>query len=115
VGEDSYDLVPLLLGRNADQPLREATVMESSQGVLAIRQGDWKLIPHLGSGGFTIPASVKPGPGEPIGQLYNLADDPGETSNRYAQEPQIVQRLTELLAKYRRGSRPVRERDDEVL
>jgi len=52
--------------------LREATVIESSQGVLDIRAGDWKLIPHLGSGGFTRPATIRPTPGGPIGQLYNL-------------------------------------------
>lgn len=101
VGEDSYDLLPLLMGRKITGSLREATVVESSQGVLTIRQGDWKLIPHLGSGGFTRPATVRPKPGEPIGQLYNLADDPGEMKNVYDREPQIVQRLKGLLEKYR--------------
>ncbi len=100
VGEDSYDLLPLLLGQKITQPLREATVIESSQGVLAIRLENWKLIPHLGSGGFTRPATVKPLPGGPIGQLYNLADDPGETDNLYDRQPQIVQRLKALLEKY---------------
>jgi arylsulfatase A len=102
VGEDSYDLLPLLLGRQIAGPLREATVSESSQGVLAIRQGDWKLIPHLGSGGFTRPATVRPTPGGPIGQLYNLQEDPQETNNLYGREPAIVKRLTALLEKYRR-------------
>jgi len=99
-GEDSYDLLPLMMGRKITGSLREATVMESSQGVLAIRQGDWKLIPHLGSGGFTRPATVKPSPGGPIGQLYNLADDPGEMNNLYDRKPDIVQRLKALLEKY---------------
>jgi hypothetical protein len=31
------------------------------------------------------------------GQLYNLADDPHELYNLYAQRPDIVARLTELL------------------
>jgi arylsulfatase A-like enzyme len=101
-GEDSYDLVPLLLGQTTMAPLREATVMESSQGILAIRLGVWKLIPHLGSGGFTKPATQKPAPGDPAGQLYNLADDPGETKNLYAEQAQVVQRLTALLEQYKR-------------
>jgi arylsulfatase A-like enzyme len=101
-GEDSYDLVPVLLGQATPGLLREATVMESSQGVLAIRQGVWKLIPHLGSGGFTKPATQKPAPGDPAGQLYNLADDPGETKNLYAEQPQVVQRLSALLERYKR-------------
>src|SRR4029077_19101015 len=77
-GEDSYNLLPLLRGEKHDKPLREATVIESSRGFLTIRQGAWKLIPKLGSGGFTNPAEEKPQQGEPAGQLYNLADDPGE-------------------------------------
>lgn len=100
-GEDSYDLLPLMMGQKITGSLREATVMESSQGVLAIRQGDWKLIPHLGSGGFTRPATIRPKPGEPIGQLYNLSDDPGEMNNLYDRQPEIVQRLKALLEKYR--------------
>lgn len=100
-GEDSYDLTPLLLGKPIARPLREATVMESSQGVLAIRQGDWKLIPHLGSGGFTKPATVKAKAGEAVGQLYNLVEDPGEMRNRYAEQPQMVRALTALLEKYK--------------
>jgi len=101
-GEDSYDLMPLLIGKATAEPLREATVIESSQGVQSIRQGDWKLIPHLGSGGFTKPATEKPKPGDFTGQLYNLADDPGETKNLYAAQPQVVQRLATLLEKYKR-------------
>jgi hypothetical protein len=58
------------------------------------------LIPQLGSGGFTLPATVKPQPGEPAGQLYNLQDDPGETKNLYAVQGEIVARLSKLLKKY---------------
>lgn len=54
-------------------------------------------------GGFTQPAVIKPGPGKPEGQLYNLADDLAETNNLYQKHPQIVERLTNLL-----GLRPVR-------
>jgi arylsulfatase A len=104
-GEDSYDIGPMLRGEKRVAPLREAAVVESSSGLLAIRQGDWKLIPQLGSGGFTKPARIKPAPGEPPGQLYNLADDPGEQKNRYAEKPEIVERLTALLEKYRREKR----------
>jgi Integrase core domain len=39
------------------------------------------------------------------GQLYNIADDPGERKNVYAEDPEIVQRLTELLERYRRDGR----------
>ncbi len=104
-GEDSYNLLPLLRSEKHDKPLREATVVESSRGFLTIRQGEWKLIPKLGSGGFTKPAEEKPKEGEPAGQLYNLADDPGETKNLYADKPEIVKRLTALLEQYQKKGR----------
>jgi arylsulfatase A len=83
--------------------------------MLAIRQGNWKLIPWLGNkslfegfdanGGFTEPSQETPQPGGPKGQLYKIADDPGERKNVYAEDPEIVQRLTELLEPYRRDGR----------
>ena len=60
------------------------------------------MIPHLGSGGFTKPATEQPKPGEAIGQLYNLADDPSESKNLYAEQPQVVKRLTALLEQTKR-------------
>ena len=98
-GEDSFDLTPLLLGEKRSTPVRDSLVSESSSGVLATRQGPWKLIPQLGSCGFTKPGKIKPAPGDPAGQLYNLADDPGEQRNLYAEHPEMVQRLTALLDK----------------
>lgn len=57
------------------------------------RSGDWKLINELGSGGFSQPTKIKPGPGGPAGQLYNLRTDRAETNNLYLQHPEIVARL----------------------
>lgn len=108
-GEDSYDLMPVLLGEPVEGPIREATVHHSVNGLFAIRQGSWKLIEGLGSGGFTQPVSVEPGPGDPLGQLYHLGDDPGETNNLYADHPEVVERLSALLDRYREQgySRPM--------
>jgi arylsulfatase A len=77
--------------------------------MFAIRQGPWKLIQGLGSGGFTAPAQVKPKPGGPQGQLYNLQDDPPEQKNLWLQEPEIVERLSALLERYQQQgySRPM--------
>ncbi len=108
-GEDSYDLMPVLLGESVEGPIREAAVHHSANGVFAIRQGAWKLIEGLGSGGFTQPVSVEPGPGDPLGQLYHLGDDPGETNNLYLERPEVVERLSALLDRYREQgySRPM--------
>ena len=107
-GEDSYSLLPVLLGENPATPLRDAAIHHSSDGMFAIRQGPWKLIEGRGSGGFTEPIRIEPGPGEPAGQLYNLSEDLGETNNIYRQHPDVVARLTALLDQYRQQghSRP---------
>lgn len=107
-GEDSYDLTPLLMGRQGAEPLREATIHHSARGMFAIRQGEWKLIEGLGSGGFSTPP-IDPGPGDPEGQLYNLSTDPQETNNLYKEHPEIVARLQTLLDQYRSQgySRPI--------
>ena len=61
--------------------------------MMMIRSGDWKLINGLGSGGFTKPSSIKPKPGEPAVQLYNLRTDPAETTNLAVQHPDKVKEL----------------------
>ncbi len=108
-GQDSYNLLPALLNPDLEKPIREATVHHSGNGLFAIRQGPWKLIQGLGSGGFTAPAQVKPKPGGPQGQLYNLQDDPGEQKNLWLEKPEIVAQLTTLLEKYKQQgySRPM--------
>lgn len=61
-----------------------------------MRHGPWKLIPGQGGGGV----GWKPGrvnSDEPAGQLYNLAENPGETDNLYEQRPDVVRRLEALL------------------
>ncbi|MCF6283800.1 MAG: arylsulfatase [Candidatus Hydrogenedentes bacterium] len=98
---DSYNLLPLLLGEEQTEPLREATVHHSINGMFAIRQGDWKFIDGKGSGGW----SGKGAAGAPPVQLFNLAKDPREEHNLQEQHPDIVQRLSALLARYKRDGR----------
>ncbi len=103
-GEDSYDILPAMLGQNGE-PIREALVHHSLRGMFAIRQGDWKLVVGQGSGGFSQPRGMKHDPTLPDGQLYNLADDPQETKNLYAQQPERVAAMTALLEKYQSEGR----------
>ena len=104
-GEDSFSILPILQGQQGDRPLRPATVTVSAGGLLTVRQGSWKLITGLGSGGFSKPGRIKPTSGGPRGQLYNLADDPGETTNLWSEQPEIVERLTTLLEGYKQTGR----------
>jgi arylsulfatase A len=87
---DSVSFLPALRGETHTRP---PIVMESGNGLMMIRSGPWKLIAGLGSGGFSKPSSLKPGPGDPAGQLYHLLDDPAETTNRFGEQPEIVERL----------------------
>jgi arylsulfatase A-like enzyme len=104
--EDSYDILPALLGRaEAGKPVRGPLVLHSGNGLFALRDGDWKFVDGLGSGGFTPPRNVRPKGGEPAGQLYNLRDDPAEQKNVYAENPQIVARMKALLERYKREGR----------
>ncbi len=107
--EDSYSFLHALLGQPSKQPVRDSVVHHSLEGMFAIRQGPWKLILGRGSGGFTEPKKLEPSSGEPVGQLYNLDDDPAETRNLYLKKPKLVEELTALLDQYREQghSRPL--------
>jgi arylsulfatase A-like enzyme len=95
--EDSYSLLPVLTGKTNTVTNQPAVVHISSIGYMVIRQGDWKLIQGLGSGGFTLPKEVKAAPGEAPWQLYNLAEDPHEDNNVYDKYPEKVKALTDML------------------
>ena len=90
-GQDSISLLPVLRGHSRSE--RTTAVHHSVRGMFAIRRANWKLIEGRGSGGFTVPRSIE----EPGGQLYDLAEDPRETRNLYAQRPEIVAELQDLL------------------
>lgn len=99
-GPDSFSFLPALTHQKASlTPIREQIAMKPGGPFMTLRSGDWKLITGLGSGGFSEPKRIKPGPGDPKGQLYNLAEDLGETTNLYSKHPAIVARLTAELKK----------------
>lgn len=102
--EDSFSMLRALLARRDAKP-RPPVVLHSSEGMFAIREGPWKLIRGLGSGGFSEPRLVEAKPGEPAGQLYHLRRDPGETVNLYEKHPEVVSRLEGLLEDVRRAGR----------
>lgn len=86
-GEDSFSLLPILRGE--DKPARPHAVSCAASGVPCLREGDWKLI-------------FGPDPKAPKAgdfQLYNLAEDLGETRNLAADQPQRVSRMRQLMEK----------------
>lgn len=97
-GEDSFSVLPAFLGHTS-QP-RPPVVALSSRKTLSLRDGNWKYIPALGSGGFSAPSVERPIEGGPTGQLYDLAKDPREQTNLWQQEPEVVARLKAQLNDY---------------
>ncbi len=91
-GEDSFSLMPLLKGE--DKPTRENAVSASHGGTPALRSAAWKYIPAPGSGGWGTGGDQS----QPA-QLYNLADDLGETKNLAAAMPEKVAEMKVLLEK----------------
>jgi arylsulfatase A-like enzyme len=105
--EDSYNVLPALLGRKPDRPIRDAVVVHSADGNFAIRQGPWKWIEGKAHPDTT-PGVLKARAVEFHPQLYNLADDPAEKNDVLDKHPDVARRLEALLNTYRRQgySRP---------
>lgn len=124
--EDSYDMLPVLLGEQGGASLRPYLIQQTMGHKLSIRVGDWKYIDHAGSGGndyvgpnprwsmrpYALPDTDPDAPG----QLYDLATDPGETTNLFSRHPEIVTRLKAMLdTSVREGrSAPLRSRTAET-
>ena len=130
--EDGYNILPVLLEEAYDSPLREATVHHSVNGMFALRSGDWKLIEGDTDGDYragTPSTAIReredypirdPNTGEympfhydimdfdpdnPVYRLFNLEQDPGETTDLADQYPEKVAELSELLQHYRESGR----------
>jgi arylsulfatase A-like enzyme len=115
--EDSFNLLPVLEGK-ATAPIRPYLLTQAfgGQRTLSIRSGNWKYIDHRGSGGnnygsaelkrFALPEAETEAPG----QLYDLASDPGETTNLYFKRPEIAAELKALLEKSKSEGRSVESR-----
>jgi arylsulfatase A-like enzyme len=98
-GPDSQDLLTTLLGRTRHG---RDHLVEHAQG-LALRQGNWKLIP--GSTGSPIAWQTRNETGNhPDTQLYDLSRDPGETLNLATENPRKVEKFTALLERVRQGN-----------
>jgi arylsulfatase A-like enzyme len=123
---DSFNVAAELTGGQPDKPSRDTLVTHNGGKALAIRKGQWKLIPsgpgaaRAGGGAGKRSAANnapagggqtgKPGAGYGSGpmnvpQLFNLSDDIGETKNLAPEKPELVKELTELLEKSKADGR----------
>ena len=105
-GEDSCNLLPVILGEEVKKPVRKCTVAHSIDGCFAIRSGKWKPLLCPGSGGWSDPVDKKAEKtGLPPVQLYDMAADPGEKKNLQDKHPEIVNELKDMLEKCRESGR----------
>ena len=104
-GEDSFSFLPALQGATKGKGLRKSMINLSSRGFLSIRQGDWKYINNLGSGGFTQPSKIKATRSGPKGQLFHLGNDPGEKVDLYKADPKRAAQMSRLLEKIESAGR----------
>ncbi len=126
---DSVNMLPALVG-DPEQQLRDHLILAPHKDThLSVRRGKWMYIPARGSGGFT---GTKPGEhtfagpaaagfvgsvnsdiengtikaDAPHAQLYDLAADVNETQNVINAHPDVVRKLSALLARYAPPARP---------
>ena len=99
-GEDSFDALAAWKG-DTKAHIRDSVILDSANGIFAIREGDWKMIERNdtleGENGKVMKTNI-----ENQSQLYNLASDPSETKNLWSEKPDVVKHLTEALAKARK-------------
>lgn len=92
-GEDSFSLFPLMKGK--DWPDQRAPVIHhSSRGMFSLRDGKWKMVFGSGSGGRQNPV------GKPFEEpyfLFDLENDPSETTNVIDKFPKVAEILTDKL------------------
>jgi arylsulfatase A-like enzyme len=96
---DSCNVLPALLG---ESPSAREQVLEHS-GRLAIRAGRWKFIPAA-AGGDANQTTAKRAP-QVDGALYDLSQDPAESTNVAGQHPEVVEKLSGELARLRAQGR----------
>lgn len=105
-GEDSFSFYPVLTGGRIQRP---ALIHHSAAGEFAIREGDWKLIlnkprtaePSKSTASGTSTSSP------PTDELYNLREDPSETTNLADQHPDRVRHLARRLKQLTSAARSV--------
>ena len=98
-GEDSVSFAAALEG-NPIQSTRQGMIHHSIDGNFSYRQGKWKLLLSKGSGGWSKGETS----GGAVGQLYDMDTDPGETTNLYTSQTEVVATLlTQLESDVARG------------
>ena len=95
-GVDSFDISPVMLGKSQKTPSRTNVLVQNARGLLAFREGDWKLRfqkqPQWQGDKAKLHEKY---------ELYNLAKDPAEQNDIAKAHPErakaMVKNLTKIL------------------
>ncbi len=91
---DSFNVLPALLGKENAKG-RGHLIQQPNRGpTLALRIGDWKVLSYANAKPIKALTYEK---GEGRYELYNLADDPGETKNLATERPKRLQKMLSKL------------------
>jgi arylsulfatase A-like enzyme len=100
--EDSVSFLPALESKPVPST-RQGIVHHSVAGFFSYRLGDWKIL-LARDGGTHSERELTKDPTRPKAQLYNLANDPAETTNLYTTNPtKADELLTALKIDIQRG------------
>lgn len=114
-GEDSYNILPVLLNKTTDTAGRDFTVSLSARGNFGVRSGVWKYIePRIDANFSARIIARKPFVGENTVQLYNVVEDIGETHNLYSQNKAEADKLQAYLNTCRDNHRSHAEWDQNL-
>ncbi|HXJ42620.1 MAG TPA: sulfatase/phosphatase domain-containing protein, partial [Bryobacteraceae bacterium] len=98
-GRDGVNVLPALLGKS--KTARRSLVEHA--GVLSLVEGNWKLI-EGGKGPKVNPNTNTELGNDAAPQLYDIGLDPGETTNRAAEYPDVVEKMLAELKRIRAGA-----------
>jgi arylsulfatase A len=99
-GEDSVSFLPALHGKLIPGNAERGVVHHSDSGVFAIRRGDWKVVFDKAGG------TRRANPKDPLVknpaeiQLFDMGNDPAESTNLQAAHPERVEALGRLLGEF---------------
>lgn len=111
---DSYDLLPILTSMEYESPLREATVHNTHQKMYGLRQGKWLYIDRPTGQVSKMPDFFVELKGytetkfDTKGLLFDMEKDPGQRINLYADHPEKILAMDELLQEYRQNGYSVK-------
>ena len=102
--EDAPDSVNTLDAFLGNDKVGRDHIIEQGIGGLSFVEGDWKYISPSKRGKYAWQTGIETG-ADPAPQLYNLKDDPGETTNLAEKHPERVAELAAKLEKIKDAGR----------